>query len=51
MKSAAPLHTMVYKPGTRQLVDFATLSKTGGIVNLYEAVKLAMAQSSPTAKK
>lgn len=51
MESADPIHTTVYKPGTRQLVDFATLSKTGGIVNLYEAVKLALAQSSPTAKK
>lgn len=51
LQSAAPIHTTVYKPGTRQLVDFATLSKTGGIVNLYEAVKLALAQSSPTAKK
>ena len=51
LQSAAPLHTTVYKPGTRQLVDFASLSKTGGIVNLYEAVKLAVAQSSPTTKK
>ncbi|AUD07248.1 peptidase S8 [Spirosoma pollinicola] len=45
MQSATPLHTMVYKPGTRQLVDFVTLSKTGGIVNLYEAVKLALIQT------
>lgn len=51
LQSAAPLHTTVYKPGTRQLVDFASLSKTGGIVNLCEAVKLAVAQSSPTTKK
>jgi subtilisin family serine protease len=51
MQSVATLHTMVYKPGTRQLVDFATLSKTGGIVNLYEAVKLALTQSSSTATK
>ncbi|UOQ99156.1 S8 family serine peptidase [Hymenobacter sp. 5317J-9] len=41
MQSAVPYHTQVYKPGTKQLVDFATLSRTGGIVNLYEAVKLA----------
>lgn len=51
LQSAVPIYTTVYKPGTRQLVDFATLSKTGGIVNLYEAVKLALAQSSPTAEK
>lgn len=51
LQSATPLHTMVYKPGTRQLVDFASLSKTGGIVNLYEAVKLALAQPSPVSSK
>jgi len=51
MQSTAPLHTTVYKPGTRQLVDFASLSKTGGIVNLYEALKLALAQSSVNNKK
>ncbi|RZK29996.1 MAG: hypothetical protein EOO57_18465 [Hymenobacter sp.] len=28
-------------PGTKQLVDFATLSRAGGVVNLYEAVRLA----------
>ncbi len=44
LKSAVVYHTPVYKPGTKQKVDFATLSKTGGIVNLYEAVKLAMAE-------
>jgi cell wall-associated protease len=32
----------VYKPGSEKLVPFAELSKTGGIVNAYEAVKLAM---------
>lgn len=31
----------VRKPGSEQLVEFGTLSKTGGIVNLYEALKLA----------
>ncbi|MFD2720270.1 S8 family serine peptidase [Hymenobacter monticola] len=41
LASAAPVHTQVRKPGTKQLVDFATLSRTGGIVNLYEAVRLA----------
>ena len=51
LKSVVSLHTPVIKPGTVQLVDFATLSKTGGIVNLYEAVKLALAQSASTAKK
>jgi hypothetical protein len=31
----------VQQPGSQKMVDFATLSRTGGIVNLYEAVKLA----------
>ncbi|GAB3712371.1 hypothetical protein GCM10027592_50770 [Spirosoma flavus] len=42
LQSAATYHTQVLKPGTKRKVDFATLSKTGAIVNLYEAVKLAM---------
>jgi len=42
MQSAAPLKgTMVYKPGTQELVDFTTLSKTGGIVNAYKALEIA----------
>ncbi|WP_460503783.1 S8 family serine peptidase, partial [Hymenobacter agri] len=41
MQSAVPYHTQVQQPGSKQVVDFATLSRTGGIVNLYEAVKLA----------
>jgi subtilisin family serine protease len=41
MQSAVPYHTPVYRPGSHQTVDFAELSKTGGIVNLYQAVKRA----------
>ena len=41
MASAAPVHTQVLVPGSKKLVDFATLSRTGGVVNLYEAVRLA----------
>jgi subtilisin family serine protease len=41
LASAAPCHTQVLKPGTKGLVDFATLSRAGGVVNLYEAVRLA----------
>jgi subtilisin family serine protease len=48
LASAVPVHTQVRRPGTKQLVDFATLSRTGGIVNLYEAVRLASA--TPVAK-
>ena len=38
LQSAVPYHTKVLRPGTKKPVDFATLSRTGGIVNLYEAV-------------
>jgi len=43
LQSAKPLTgTMVLKPGsTTEKVDFTTLSKSGGIVNAYEAVMLA----------
>jgi cell wall-associated protease len=43
LQSAKPLTgTMVLKPGsTTEKVDFTTLSKSGGIVNAYEAVILA----------
>ncbi|MHB1922853.1 MAG: S8 family serine peptidase, partial [Chitinophagaceae bacterium] len=32
---------MVTKPGTQELVPFSSLSKSGGIVNAYNALKLA----------
>jgi cell wall-associated protease len=42
MESATPLTgTLVYKPGTHNLVDFTTLSKTGGIANAYLALQIA----------
>jgi cell wall-associated protease len=42
MQSAHPLNgIMVNKPGTKEHVDFTTLSKSGGIVNAYEAVQIA----------
>ncbi|MBC8152809.1 MAG: S8 family serine peptidase, partial [Bacteroidetes bacterium] len=45
-KSAVVYHTQVSKPETGEMVDFAELSRTGGIVNLYEAVKMALAQET-----
>ena len=36
----------VYQPGSMKLTDFSDLSSTGGIVNAYEAVKLAEAMST-----
>ncbi len=45
LESARPLNgTMVIKPGNKDTdprVDFATLSKTGGVVNAYQAVLIA----------
>lgn len=36
----------VIKPGTKDnLIEFSELSKTGGIVNMYDAVKMAMKMS------
>ncbi|GAA4369514.1 S8 family peptidase [Hymenobacter saemangeumensis] len=40
-ESAQVYHTKVSVPGTQKTADFSTLSSTGGIVNLYEAIKLA----------
>lgn len=41
----------VAKPGSKDQIDFAELSSSGGLVNAYEAVKLAMTmKSSPTKK-
>jgi cell wall-associated protease len=43
MKSSTPLDMKVKKPGDSngELVDFRTLSVQGGVINLYNAVKLA----------
>ena len=32
---------MVYKPGTQEEVDFASLCVSGGIVNAYRALQVA----------
>ncbi|SDP86785.1 Subtilase family protein [Mucilaginibacter sp. OK268] len=43
LQSATPLTgTMVFRPGSKTIkVDFASLSKTGGIVNAYKALQIA----------
>lgn len=41
----------VNKPGTTDETDFATLSKTGGLVNAYEAVKLAEQRKKNVSRK
>ena len=40
-KSAQVPDTKVKIPGTDELTDLGEISKTGGIVNAYEALKLA----------
>jgi subtilisin family serine protease len=37
---------IVYRPGSDQAVPFSSLSSTGGILNIYEAFKLAEIKSS-----
>lgn len=43
--SAVSISLEVNKPGTEERVPFDTLSKTGKLVNAYEAVKLAIERS------
>lgn len=43
-ESATHYAVKVPRPGSEASVDFSTLSKTGGVVNLYDAVKMALAQ-------
>ncbi len=50
MQSATPYQTKVRRPESTDTVAFASLSKSGGIVNLYEAVKLALAQEAAAGK-
>ncbi|PRY29252.1 subtilase family protein [Spirosoma oryzae] len=51
LASATPYHVKVRRPESSTMVDFATLSKTGGVVNLYEAVKLALAEEKSKSGK
>jgi subtilisin family serine protease len=41
----------VIKPGSKDQIDFTELSSSGGLVNAYEAVKLAMTLKTTAAKK
>ncbi|WP_046577064.1 S8 family peptidase [Spirosoma radiotolerans] len=50
LQSATPYATKVTKPESTDTVAFASLSKTGGIVNLYDAVKLALTQEAAAGK-
>lgn len=50
LQSATPYVVKVKRPESDVTVDFASLSKTGAVVNLYEAVKLAIAQEAASGK-
>lgn len=50
-KSAVVQNRRVLRPESTDLVDFSDLSKTGAIVNLYEAVKLAQAEEAAASEK
>lgn len=45
MESAIRVKNKVYQPGTKNKVKMTDLCRTGGIVNLYEALKLAEQRS------
>ncbi len=51
LQSATPYSTKVRRPESEDSVAFSDLSKTGGVVNLYEAVKLALAEEAGTKGK
>lgn len=42
MQSSVKYHTMVLRPGSKELVKFDDLSISGGVANLYQAVKMAL---------
>lgn len=49
-QSATVNHTQVVRPESEDVVNFMELSKTGAIVNLYEAVKMAQAEEAAVGK-
>ncbi|MGA0557872.1 S8 family peptidase [Larkinella sp. VNQ87] len=50
-KSAVVQKRQVLRPESNDLVNFTDLSKTGAVVNLYEAVKLAQAEEAAASAK
>ncbi|MEP1150287.1 MAG: S8 family peptidase [Balneola sp.] len=48
LESAKPFRKVVYRPGSDQPIPFSDLSLTGGIVNVYQALKLAEIKTSGT---
>ncbi len=50
-KSAKVPGVKVKKPGTEEMVDMTELSRTGGLLNAYEAAKIAASLSVPVKSK
>ncbi len=50
LQSTVPYEGEVYLPGTKEKVPFSDLTISGGIVNAYEAVKIAMNRISLNAR-
>lgn len=48
LESATSFNKVVYRPGSKQPILFSELSLTGGIVNAYQALKLAEIKTSGT---
>lgn len=48
LESVTPVDEVVYRPGSDSAVPFSALSSTGGILNVYQALKLAELKSSGT---
>jgi len=45
LETVTKVDQTVYKPGTQQAIQFSELSSSGGIINAYEALKLAEERS------
>jgi subtilisin family serine protease len=46
LETVTKVDRVVYKPGTMEPIHFSELSSTGGIINAYEALKLAGKRSN-----
>ena len=46
LQTVTKVDQVVYKPGTQEPIPFSELSSTGGIINAYDALKLAEEQAN-----
>jgi len=50
-KSSQPIGDKVKKPGSDETVALSEISKTGGLLNAYEAIKLASTMKGERTQK